>query len=148
MGAILALIGRVFGLNLIYKLFVAGSLAWLARFFVISFFGLQVIGFIGSLIFTVLLAVNGTDYILQLLDFTGLKETVNTSLDALASVGSDVDSVLSRNAFGTSVTNALNYFNFFPFINAITSSLFAIFSLKLNIYVFKLSTAAFRGVGR
>ncbi len=147
MGALLGLLGKIFGLTLIYRLFVAAGLAWIVRFFVIAFFGMQVLAFIASLIFSVLLAVNGTDYILQLLDFTGLKDTVNYALGALASVGSDVDSVLGRNAFNTSVTNALNYFNFFPFINAVMSSLFAIFSLKLNIYIFKI-TAKSLGVIR
>lgn len=52
-----------------------------------------------------------------------------------SATGSSIDVV--GNAFGTDIQTALRYFHFFDFLNFITSLWFGIFSLKLNILVWR-----------
>lgn len=120
------------------KVAIFGFFSWISANFITFFIAIQILVWIGSAIFTILLAMYGTDIIGSILDIAGIKDYMNNILNQLFQFGQNFG-FLSGNSFGVSVDEALNYFNFYQFLNFIMSLVFGIFALKINIMLYRLT---------
>lgn len=135
MNAIVTAIGSLARFFVTGKVKLFAFFAYISSNFLTFFLAIQVLVWIGSAIFTLMLAFYGTEMILSFLDITGIKQYIGNLLDEIFEFGSDID--VANNAFGTDIQTALHYFRIFDFLNLMVSLWFGIFSLKLNIIVWR-----------
>lgn len=135
MGAIVAALGWIGRFLISGKVKAFAFFSYISSNFLTFFVAFQFIVWIGSAILTLLLAFYGTEILSSIFDITGIKDYVGGLMNQINDFGSQID--VSGNAFGTNIQSALNYFHFFDFLNLITSLWFGIFSLKLNILVWR-----------
>lgn len=134
----IAIFRSIAGFILTGKTALFGFFTWITTNFVAIFVAIQVIVWIGSAIFTILLAFFGTEIIGSILDITGIKSYMNSILNDLFQFGNHFG-FLNGNAFGSTVNDAINYFNIYQFLNFIMSVVFGIFALKINILLYRLT---------
>ena len=121
-----------------------GFFGWVSANFLTFFIGFQLVVWILSAIFTVLLAFFGTEIISGIFDLTGISSFVNTSLSTLVNLPEKLDAVipsssLSNVGFSGSVSDAFSDFSLIPFVNFFVSFWFGVFALKINLSIFRMS---------
>ena len=111
------------------------------------FIAIQGISWLLSIIIGIALAFFGSDIISFLIDLTPLRGLIDDMLSTLESFPSGFDALGFQNAFGTTFSDIVTYFNFFTILNLFITVIFGIFALKLNIIVWKAYLRR-RNIGR
>ena len=137
MGAIVIAINAVLRFITGAKVLSFSFFTWISSNFITFFFAFQFITWIASAIFTLMLGFYGTEIISSVLDVTGVQTYVSSLLSNVFDFGSSIDNSTADNAFGTTLDDALLYFHFYDFFNLLISLWFGIFTLKINIAVFR-----------
>lgn len=147
MGAIVIAINAVLRFITGAKVLSFTFFTWVSSNFITFFVSIQLIVWIGSALFTILLAFFATDIISGIFDMIGLKTYIASLLNNVFDFGSAYDSLGFGNAFGTGLESALIYFNFYDFLNLLISIWFGIFALKMNIMMYRATRFSSKTAG-